>query len=283
MSTTAIGALLQSALLLLTMAQSTPDLPQGFQTNAVSVAEQAIAEATAALSASSTNSVVPTPSTTNQTFTTPSGAVIAPGGNVLSVPASVAPAATTDTPALSVAMVPVGMSGASLSQDLPWLDEEIWMGQLSFPAAIQLTASTTEDVYIISLPAILSASNGAKITDLYYCDLGGTIDGQSVSATTRINPSQSGTVGDYTLSGGMEVQRGRSVQVGVSCYIGHGVSDSNGMAFSLSSPPVVGGTYTLSLDPNASDYDAVGNTSGKQALITVENNASSSITVQKRT
>ena len=148
MSTTAIVALLQSALLLLTMAHSTPSLPPSFQANAVSVAEQAIAEATAAPSASSTNTVASTPSTTNQTFTTPSGAVIGIGadGNVFGIPASAVPAAMTDVPALSVAMTPYDGFGTSLSQDLPFLDESIWSGQLSFPPSIQLTASTSGDI-----------------------------------------------------------------------------------------------------------------------------------------
>lgn len=91
MPVASIVALLQSALLLLTMAQSTPSLSQSFQANAVNVAQQAIAEATAALAATTTPGV----QSSNQTFTTPSGAVINSQGNVISTP-------TPATPTLSV-------------------------------------------------------------------------------------------------------------------------------------------------------------------------------------
>ena len=49
MSLTAIVALLQSALMLLTLAQSAPNLPQSFRDHATTVANQAISQATAAL------------------------------------------------------------------------------------------------------------------------------------------------------------------------------------------------------------------------------------------
>ena len=56
MSLTTIVALLQSALLLLTLAQSGTNLPQSFRDNATSVAQQAISEATLALSSPSSQS-----------------------------------------------------------------------------------------------------------------------------------------------------------------------------------------------------------------------------------
>ena len=112
MSVSAIAALLQSALLLLAMAQSAPSLPQSFRDNAVSVAHQAISEATAALAASSTSPTASIVSTTNQTFTTPSGAVIGAGGNVVSVPASA-------TPSLSIQISTTTAQGQSYSSQVP--------------------------------------------------------------------------------------------------------------------------------------------------------------------
>jgi len=88
MSVSAIVALLQSALLLLATAQSTPNLPPSFQANAVAVAQSAISQATAALSSGSTRAAT---SASNQTFTTPSGAIINAQGTVLSAPITAAP------------------------------------------------------------------------------------------------------------------------------------------------------------------------------------------------
>ncbi len=53
MSLTAIIALLQSALLLIAMAQSTPNLPQSFRDNAIAVAQQAISQANLSLASGS--------------------------------------------------------------------------------------------------------------------------------------------------------------------------------------------------------------------------------------
>ena len=64
MSLTAIVALLQSALMLLTLAQSAPNLPQSFRDNATAVAHQAISQATLALASNVQTSgtpAVPTP------------------------------------------------------------------------------------------------------------------------------------------------------------------------------------------------------------------------------
>ena len=57
MSTSAIIALLQSALMLLSLAQSTPNLSQSFRDNAVSVAKNAINQATAAIASTSTAAI----------------------------------------------------------------------------------------------------------------------------------------------------------------------------------------------------------------------------------
>ena len=113
MSISAITALLQSALLLLTMAQSTPSLSQSFRDNAVSVAQEAITEATAALAASSTSSVTSTALTTNQTFTTPSGAVIGADGTVVSTPTPTTD--NNDVLSISLGLVSVTDNSAYIS------------------------------------------------------------------------------------------------------------------------------------------------------------------------
>ncbi len=76
--------MLQSALLLLSLAQSSHGLSPTLQSSAISVANQAIMEATAALSGNSTAST--SVQTSNQSFTTPSGAVVSAGGTVLNTP-----------------------------------------------------------------------------------------------------------------------------------------------------------------------------------------------------
>src|SRR3989344_2145168 len=60
MSLTAIVALLQSALMLLTLAQSAPNLPQSFRDNATAVAHQAISQATSALASNAATSATQT-------------------------------------------------------------------------------------------------------------------------------------------------------------------------------------------------------------------------------
>jgi len=95
MSLASAVVLLQTALSLLVLVNSNPSLPQSMRDNAQQVAQQAIAQATAAIAAKNapqtnqTSNV--TSSVTNQTFTTPSGAVIDASGNVISS----APSGTT--------------------------------------------------------------------------------------------------------------------------------------------------------------------------------------------
>ena len=81
-----IVALLQSALLLLTMAQSTPGLPQSFRDHARSIAQEAITQATSALALGTSNATASTTTvqTFNDTFITPSGAMIDGHGQVTS-------------------------------------------------------------------------------------------------------------------------------------------------------------------------------------------------------
>jgi hypothetical protein len=85
MSFTTIVALLQSALLLLTAAQSATNLPQSFRNEAITVAQEAISQATLALS--SPQSATSTAATsTQQDFTLPNGAVVDSNGNVVTPP-----------------------------------------------------------------------------------------------------------------------------------------------------------------------------------------------------
>jgi len=86
MALTSIVALLQSALLLLSVAQTSPNLTQNFRDNAAAVAQKAISEATAALSASQTAAVSTSVPPSSQHFTTPSGSVVDGSGNVVSGP-----------------------------------------------------------------------------------------------------------------------------------------------------------------------------------------------------
>lgn len=83
MTLSVVAALLQSALLLLSAAQSTPNLPQSFRDNASVVAQEAISAATAALASNTSNTIS---SIAPQTYTTPIGAVIGQDGSVLSTP-----------------------------------------------------------------------------------------------------------------------------------------------------------------------------------------------------
>lgn len=78
MTLTAIVALLQSAVLLLTLAQTAPNLPQSFRDNAMAVAQNAITQATTALASGATpsSSVPSAPATpTNPTPNTSSTAI----------------------------------------------------------------------------------------------------------------------------------------------------------------------------------------------------------------
>ena len=95
MSLASVVVLLQTALSLLVLVNSNPSLPQSMRDNAQQVAQQAIAQATAVIAANNapqTNQTSNVTSTvTNQTYTTPSGAVIDASGNVISA----APSGTT--------------------------------------------------------------------------------------------------------------------------------------------------------------------------------------------
>ena len=119
MSLASIVLMLQTALSLLVLVNSNPSLPQSMRDNAQQVAQQAITQATAAIAANNapqTNQTSNVTSTvTNQTFTTPSGAVISADGTVLNAPIpstvsmSTAPATTptvvsaaNSSPALSI-------------------------------------------------------------------------------------------------------------------------------------------------------------------------------------
>ncbi len=96
MSLTAIVALLQSALMLLTLAQSAPNLPQSFRDHASAVANQAISQATAALAS---NMAAPLP---QQQVTPPN-------------PTQPTPAPTPQGPVQPVATIPVAPTPAQIS------------------------------------------------------------------------------------------------------------------------------------------------------------------------
>ena len=75
MAVTAVVSLLQGALLLLSLAQSAPNLPQSFRDNATAVAQQAISQATLALSSSQGSATTPT-KTQSQQVTLPNGSIV---------------------------------------------------------------------------------------------------------------------------------------------------------------------------------------------------------------
>jgi hypothetical protein len=186
--------LLQSALLLLTMAQSTPNLSQSFQANAVSVAHQAIAEATAALTASSTSSVASTAATTNQTFTTPSGAVIGADGTVLNALTPAPPAtATNDTLLLSFGQESTANGSAyiSWSTNIP-TDSKIFLTLM--PVALNQaftqvvpSAAGLSTQHFVNVPVVSGESYSYTIEAI-----SGTQD-QELSGTLSVPTTDGGT------------------------------------------------------------------------------------------
>ncbi len=117
MSLTAIVALLQSALLLLTAAQSATNLPQSFRDNAIAVAQQAISQATLSLSSQATTSLVTATATgINKYFTLPNGTVVDSLGDIISAAPSPNTTAPTQThtennpPSSSIAIVQTSIS-----------------------------------------------------------------------------------------------------------------------------------------------------------------------------
>ena len=172
MSLASIVLMLQTALSLLVLVNSNPSLPQSMRDNAQQVAQQAIAQATAAIAANNapqTNQTSNATSTvTNQTFTTPSGAVVSADGTVLN-----APIPSTVSMPTAPATTPTVVSAANSSPALSISPGQSTVTTNSAYLSWNTNIPANSKVFLTQMP-VASYSNSTQVisSDAGYSTLG---------------------------------------------------------------------------------------------------------------